>query len=146
MPAKFERLGIAFQYPDNWTLDDTDAVAGRRSVTVYSPGGAFWTVAIHPRSADPVQLVQAVVATIREEYKEIEMDEARETVLGHELIGYDLSFYYLDFVNSAQVRGLRTATATYTVYYQGEDREFDRIQQVFQAMTVSLLKELKDKE
>ena len=26
MPARFDKLGISFQYPENWTLDDTDAV------------------------------------------------------------------------------------------------------------------------
>ena len=28
MPAHFDRLGISFQYPDNWTLDDSDALFG----------------------------------------------------------------------------------------------------------------------
>ena len=34
MPEKYEKLGISFQYPDNWTLDEEDALAGRNSVTV----------------------------------------------------------------------------------------------------------------
>ena len=41
MPARFDKLGISFQYPENWTLDDSDALLGRKSVTVYSPGGRF---------------------------------------------------------------------------------------------------------
>jgi hypothetical protein len=137
--SKYDKLGISFQYPENWTLDDTDAVAGRNSVTVYSPGGAFWTVAVHPRSADPLELAQGVVAAMREEYKELEVEEVREVVQGREMIGYDLNFYYLDFTNSAEIRSLRTATGAFTVYCQGEDREFDRVRRVLQAMTVSLL-------
>jgi hypothetical protein len=146
MPAKFENLGISFQYPDNWTLDDSDAIAGGNAVTVYSPGGVFWTVAVHPRSADPLELADGVVTAMREEYKEIETDEIRETVLGRELVGYDLSFYYLDFVNSAQVRSLKTPTNTYTIFCQGEDREFERLRRVLQAMTISLLSGLKAEE
>jgi hypothetical protein len=144
MPLRFERLGISFQYPENWVLDDTDAVAGRDSVTVYSPGGAFWTVAVHPASADPAQLIKGVVAAMREEYEELEAEEAGEIVAGRELIGYDLNFYYLDFVNSAKIRSLQTRQTTYTFFCQGEDREFDRLQEVFRAITTSLLNGLKD--
>ena len=139
MPLKFEKLGISFQYPDNWTLDEEDALVGRRSVTVYSPGGAFWSVAAHPRSADPARLAKAAVEAMRQEYEGLEAEETREALVGRELIGYDLSFYYLDLTNTAQIRCLRTQRTTYTVFCQAEDREFDRIDLVFQAITASLL-------
>ena len=139
MPLKFEKLGISFQYPDNWTLDEEDALAGRRSVTVYSPGGAFWSVAAHPRSADPARLAEAAVEAMKQEYEGLEAEETREALAGRELIGYDLNFYYLDLINTAQIRCLRTEQTTYTVFCQAEDREFDRIELVFRAMTSSLL-------
>ena len=75
MPARFDKLGISFQYPENWTLDDSDALLGRKSVTVYSPGGAFWSVAIHSGSADPAKLAAAVVETMKKEYPGLEVDE-----------------------------------------------------------------------
>lgn len=143
MPAKFQKLGISFQYPDNWTLDEEDALAGRQSVTVYCPGGAFWSVAVHPRSADPAQLTKAVVEAMKQEYKEVEATEAREVLAGREMTGYDLNFFFLDLTNTARIRGLRADQATYTVFCQAEDREFDEIQIVFQAMTASLLSGLK---
>ncbi len=143
MPARFEKLGISFQYPDNWTLDEEDALAGRKSVTVYSPGGAFWSLAVHPRSADPAQLAQAAVDALREEYEQIEQEDARETLAGHEMVGYDLNFFYLDLTSTAQIRCLKTDQATYTIFCQGEDREFDAVHLVFQAMTTSLLSGLK---
>ena len=139
MPLKFEKLGISFQYPDNWTLDEEDALAGRRSVTVYSPGGAFWSVAAYPRSADPARLAKAAVEAMKQEYEGLEAEETREALAGRELIGYDLNFYYLDLINTAQIRCLRTQRTTYTVFCQAEDREFDRIELVFRAMTASLL-------
>ena len=139
MPARFDSLGISFQYPDNWTLDDSDALLGRQSVTVYSPGGAFWSVAIHPGSADPAKLAAAVVETMKQEYEGLEAEPAEETVAGHELTGYDLAFYCLDLTNTALVRSLRIAQTTYTIFCQAEDREFERLRGVFQAMTTSLL-------
>jgi hypothetical protein len=144
MPARFDKLGISFQYPENWTLDDSDAVLGRRSVTVYSPGGGFWSVAVHSGSADPVKLAAAVVETMKKEYPGVEVDDAEETLAGHELVGYDLAFYYLDLINTAVIRSLRVGTSTYTIFCQAEDREFEQLQMVFRAMTTSLLTSLVD--
>jgi hypothetical protein len=144
MPAKFDKMGISFQYPENWTLDDSDAILGRRSVTVYSPGGAFWSVAIHSASADPAKLAAAVVETMKKEYSSVEVDDVEETLADHDLIGYDLAFYYLDLINTATIRSLRAGTMVFTIYCQGEDREFDRLQMVFRAITASLLSGLNE--
>jgi hypothetical protein len=144
MPARFDKLGISFQYPENWTLDDSDALLGRKSVTVYSPGGAFWSVAIHSGSADPAKLAAAVLDAMKKEYPGLEVDETSETVAGHELIGYDLAFYYLDLINTALIRSLRVGPTTYTILCQAEDREFEKLQMVFRAMTTSLVSGLKD--
>lgn len=146
MPARFNSLGISFQYPENWTLDDSDAILGRHSVTVISPGGAFWTVAIHSGSADPGKLAAAAVEAMRQEYEGLEAQEISETVAGHELLGYNLAFYCLDLTNTAQIRSLRIAQSTYTVFYQAEDREFEKLEAVFLAMTTSLINELAAQE
>ncbi len=142
MPARFNSMGISFQYPDNWTLDDADAVLGRHTVTVYSPGGAFWSVAIHSGSTEPDKLVVAAVEAMKQEYEGLEAEMARETVAGHELLGYNLAFCCLDLTNTARIRGLQTAQSTYTIFCQAEDREFEQIESVFRAMTTSLLNEL----
>jgi hypothetical protein len=139
MPVKFERPGITFLYPDNWTVEEEEIPAGRGSVTVYSPGGAFWSVIVHPRSVSPRRLAEAAVEAMKEEYEELEAEKTRETIAGHATIGYDLSFYCLDLINTACIRALRTVDGTYTVFCQAEDRDFERLEQVFQAMTTSLL-------
>jgi hypothetical protein len=143
MPARFNRLGISFQYPDNWTLDDSDAVLGRKSVTVYSPGGAFWSVAIHSGSAGPAKLAATAIEAMKQEYPGLEAEETQESIAGHDLVGYDLAFYYLDLTNTAMIRCFRIAHTSYTIFCQGEDRDFAQAQNVFQAMTTSLLRNLK---
>jgi len=143
MPAEFNKLGITFQYPDNWELDEEDALSGRRSVTVVSPGGAFWSISVHPGSTDPVILAEAAVDAMKAEYRELEAEITRETVAGREMVGYDLSFYYLDLTNTASVRCIRTDRATYTLFCQAEDREFEKLHAVFRAMTASFLNNLK---
>jgi hypothetical protein len=145
MPAQFNSLGISFQYPDNWTLDDSDARLGQRSVTVYGPGGAFWSVAIHTGSgADPAKMSIAVVEAMRQEYDSLEAEAIEETISGRDLIGFDLAFYCLDLTSSAWIRSLRVAKTTYTIFCQAEDREFEKFRMVFLAMTTSLVHSLKD--
>ena len=143
MPLTFDGLGISFQYPDNWVLDEDDALSGGKSVTVYSPGGAFWSVAISPHSANPTSMTRAAVDAMRQEYEEVEVQDAREELAGHELVGYDLNFFYIDLVNTAQVRAVQIDRSTLTIFCQAEDREFQRVHRVFQAMTTSLLDGLK---
>jgi hypothetical protein len=142
MPAIFNSLGISFQYPDNWTLDDSDALLGRKSVTVYSPGGAFWTVAMHPGSADPAKLAAAIVKAMKQTYEGLESEEAEETIAGRRLAGHDMAFYCLDLTNTAQVRSFRVGHTSYTVFCQAEDREFKQLERVFEAMTTTLLASL----
>lgn len=139
MPAEFNKLGVSFLYPDNWTLDDKDARAGRDSVTVYSPGGAFWSISIHRPSVDPADLAETVVKAMKAEYEDLEAEQARETIEDIELTGYNLSFYCLDLTNTASIRCLRTHRATYAIFWQVEDREFEQVGNVFLAITISLL-------
>jgi hypothetical protein len=146
MPAHFNQYGISFQYPENWTLEEEemeDLPEEQHAVTVYSPGGAFWEVTVHPQLADPKKLAAAAVKALKEEYEGVEVEDVRETVLDHDLSGYDFNFIYLDLINTAQIRGFRSSTATYTVFCQAEDREFQAVQKVFQAMTFSLLQGMK---
>jgi hypothetical protein len=142
MPKKFEKSSISFQYPDNWELDEEVGRSGHKSVTVSSPGGAFWSVAVLPLSADPKQMAEVVVEAIKDEYPETEAYAAIETILGHELQGYDMNFPCLDMINSAQVRCVSMAKNNYTIFCQGEDRDFEKSRLVFSAMTTSLLQEL----
>src|SRR3972149_11323699 len=144
MPAHFQRPGISFLYPENWTLDEEDTTQGHQSVTVYSPGGGFWFVAVHHGSTDPLKLAIAALETMKQEYQSLEVEEIHETLVGHKMIGFDLNFFLLDFTNTAQIRSLRHNQATYTIFCQAEDRDFEQNQRVFQAMTISLLNGLKE--
>lgn len=143
MPANYNRYGISFQYPENWELTEEEMEElpeENHSVTVYSPGGAFWTVTIHPPRSDPAKLAAAAVKAMKDEYEQVEVEDARETTLEKELIGHDFNFIYLDLINTAQIRTLRGPTGTFTIFCQAEDREFAVLEKVFQAMTLSLLR------
>ena len=137
MPQVFSKHGISFLYPDNWVLDEQAAEGEAESATVYSPGGAFWSVSVHPASAEPEKLAEAAVGAMRAEYSGLEHESTYQLVSGYKVHGFDLAFYYLDLTNSAFVRSFRTPVATYVLFYQAEDRELRQIERVFEAITRS---------
>ncbi len=139
--AVFDKAGIHFQYPENWTLDESDALGGQRSVALFTPGGGFWSVIIHPPGEHIERLLDTVVKTMRKEYKELDVEPVIDKIGDFDLEGYDLNFYCLDLTNSAIIRVAQSPDATLLIMYQAEDREFDKMQQVFQAITISLLRE-----
>ena len=139
MPSSYNKLGLTFQYPDNWTLDEKDALEGENTVTVYSPGGAFWSIVVHPAQVDPEDLTKTALKAMRKEYDELDSERVQETIGEQNLIGYDLNFYCLDLTNTALVRAFRTPGASYLILCQADDREFEQIEAVFRAITASLV-------
>jgi hypothetical protein len=142
MPAEFSKQGVSFQYPENWSLEEDDAPAGQVAVTVCSPGGAFWTLSVCPGSADPVELAEASVNAMKEDYPDLESEAIEQELAGRRMVGCDMRFWYLDLTSTAGVRCMGTEEATYVVFYQAEDREFDQMRRVFDAMIVSFLDHL----
>ncbi len=139
MPSTYDKQGVRFLYPDNWVLDEEDSPAGSPSVTVQSPGGAFWSLAIHDPTTDPRDLAAAALEALQIEYPDSESEAVTERIGGQSIEGYDFHFFYLDFVSTAAIRGLRTANASCLVLCQAEDREYDELGVVFRAITTSLL-------
>ena len=139
MPAKFDKMGVRFSYPENWTLDQDELKENCSAITVYSPGGGFWSLAVHPAGTSAGKLAAEARDAMGEEYEHLEALEIEETIVHVRLIGFDLHFFYLDLTNTAQIRCVRRANATYVIFCQAEDHEFEQFGEVFRAITTSLL-------
>lgn len=135
----FDRFGLAFDYPENWTIDTDDADGRYATVTIYSPDGGFWSVSGHAPGGEARELSAAVVGQMRREYQELDSEPASDAIAGRTLDGFDLNFYCLDLTNTAQVRTLETAHAVYLIHCQAEDRDWDRVAPVFAAITTSFV-------
>jgi hypothetical protein len=141
MPGHFEKHGIQFLYPENWQLTDetpADDDTWPRVVSVQSPTSAFWTLHIYEGDVNLPELVREVVQAIREDYAELEAVERLDCDDGADY-GYDLDFYYLDLLITAQVRGALQPGKALVWIAQGENRDFDSSELVFRAITMSLL-------
>ena len=139
MPHTYKKQGIHFLYPDNWTVDEGDAVEGGAAVTVYSPGGSFWSIVLEPRSVDPAEMAVAALKALKAEYQDCDAEPMSETLAGHELRGYDANFFCFDLTSTAAIRGFRTNELSCLVLWQAEDRDLKEHEPVFRAMITSLL-------
>lgn len=141
MSAVYENFGLSFMYPENWQLADEsgEVDAGAKTVSVNAPTGGFWTLHVYDPAVDPQDMADQFKLTMEGEYEGLESQPAQEQIGKVSLTGYDMDFYCLDFVVTAQVRSGRVGSRTYVLSCQAEIREFDKLQPVFQAMTYSLL-------
>jgi hypothetical protein len=136
---RFNRFGLAFDYPENWSVDTEDSQGRYATVTVSTPEGGFWSVSGHAPGGDPAALTRAVLGQMRQEYQDLDSEPAAEQVAGRSLTGVDMNFYCLDLTNTAQVRTLETPGAIYLLICQAEDREWARMAPVFAAITASFV-------
>jgi hypothetical protein len=139
MPQTFDQFGIKFQYPDNWTVDNADLRAGNTAVTIFSPGGAFWSVALHEALADPGRMAKAALEAMQKEYDSVEFEPVTQTIGKFETTGFDLNFFCFDLTSTARIRSFQLDRRTFTIFCQGEDRELAEVGRVFDAMTFSML-------
>lgn len=142
MPATFDQLGLRFEYPDNWSVDQGEDVDANQQVVVSSPHTAFWQLSKHPAGTDLEPLFDEVLAALRSEYQEIEVELEDEVVEGYSITGFTVNFFYLDLTNTCWLRGIVTESANYLLVCQAEDREFAQVELVFRAMLASVLRNL----
>lgn len=135
MNPNYDRAGIQFQYPENWTLSEESGTPVE--VSVQSPTGAFWSLSVH-QLGDSTLLKKEALSAILEEYKDCEVQDACEDFQGHVLQGHDISFYWLDLLIIAKLRLATVGQQVFVLLSQCEDREFQQLDMVFRAITASL--------
>jgi hypothetical protein len=140
MPAVFENLGVRFLYPENWSLMDVEIEDWPRTVTVQSGDTGFWTLHVYPPRQEAQPLVDELAQVIGQEFGELEVLPAREQLGDTFAAGVDICFFCLDLLVEAKIRYVHTPSATLIWHYQAESREFEKIEPVFQAIAVSMLR------
>jgi len=139
MFASYEKFGIRFLYPENWSVTDEQLEEWPRTVSVQSPNGAYWELQVYPSRISPTRLTRQVVTAMREVYSDIESKTVTEDLWNVTAKGYDLDFFCLDFLVTSRIRSFYLGSRTCLLTCQAESREFDRQERVFQAITKSLL-------
>ena len=143
MPVIFNHQGIKFLYPDNWNLASQSLDTIPIVVELQSPSSAFWTLHVYPADSDAGEIVDEFRDAMVEEFEGLEAWPIEEMEGDEPVLGYDMSFYCLDFLIAAKVRCWRLGNSLILTHAQAEDREFEETAAMFHAMTVSLMRESK---
>lgn len=142
MTAVFEQHGLRIQYPENWELQQHQAGGQAVEIQIVAPSGAFWSLLAFDRSADAEKLMQEILRSINEQYESAESNPVVEVMGRFNASGHDTFFFYLDLLITHRMRCIESGDHKLLITWQAENREFDQIEPVFQAITVSLLTEL----
>lgn len=133
MPEPHQWNGLQILYPENWSVQEDD-----ESLNIESPTGAFVAFS-RPQNIDEA-LVDARKA-MEQEYDEVETEEVSRVVGESLLQGITQRFVYLDLIITSHLFKLETEDEEFApvlIQIQGEDRDLDRLQQVFDAIIASL--------
>ena len=119
----FDRNGISFHYPANWRVEAEEGEGGW-TVTLTSPQTAFAVISLRPDARDPADLADQTFDAIKSEYKELDADNAVQTIAGQVAIGHDIDFMTVDTATECRTRCLETPAGPLLIMCQTS--EYDR--------------------
>ncbi len=134
----FERDGVSFRYPENWTAEAEDVEEGGWVVTVSSPQTAFLVVSLRPDARDPADLADQTLDALKAEYQELDAENRLDTIAGRMAIGHDIDFLTVDVPVLCRVRCLETLAGSLLVMAQTAEHDRDENDPVLQAIVASL--------
>ena len=139
MTAKYDRDNLTFQYPENWRLDEDPPRGFPRSISVSAESGAFWCATVCDPHTSLDDLTRQYIQTLENEYEDLEQQPI-DVELGSDIVsGLELQFFCLDFLVRSLLLGVPLRDRNVLLTWQAEDREFDKIEPVFRAISLSLL-------
>lgn len=139
MPATYDRSGIKFLYPDNWVLSDQGDTELPRAISLEEPDGAMWSAHLYPADHDPDLLVKDTVVALEETYPDLEITPATKNFEQLEGTAVDAIFFCLDFLVRVKLQTLQTEGFQILLWYQSEDRDFEKHEPIFHAVSTSML-------
>ncbi len=136
MIASFERAGIRFQFPENWTLnDETD---GEDWVATLETPGSALMVLTYREDVEPAELGDETIEALREEYPDLDAEVTVESVAGQTAIGYDVDFITLDSAVTAKVRVLEAAAGALLIFWQLAEKDREHYESLLNAVMASI--------
>lgn len=139
MSAIYDKLGVRFIYPEGWKVTEDITNEQPRTISLESPVGGTWELLLYEDGSTPNELAADVLATMKEEYEEVETSPWTSRFDDVSVVGYDMYFYYLDLLIACRAVAGKRGSQTALAIWQAEDRTFAELEPVFRAITTCLL-------
>ena len=134
----FDRDGISFNYPENWTTDSDDSENGGWTFSAMSPETAFVLVSLRPDVRDPADLADQTLDALRADYRELDAENRVETIAGRMAIGHEIDFLTVDTAITCQTRCFDSAAGPVLVMCQSSEYDRETNGPVLQAIVASM--------
>jgi hypothetical protein len=133
----FEGNAFQFHYPEGWTLEQALTPEGL-SITVQSPYSMFVLLNFYEKPVSPRELADEALASMSEEYPELDSERVSERLAAEPATGYDVSFFSLDLTNTCWIRAFSFDSHALLVFAQTSDLDLDRAELAFRGICASL--------
>ena len=121
---EYNDLNVRFLYPNNWTVQTQTWDRGTYGITVDSPDGSFWSLAIFPPEVNLDNAAEELIKEIQIEYDEMDKHEVKRCVADYVLEGIEIDYFCLDVACSVQALKFKDEERGYVVFWQTGDRMF----------------------
>ncbi|GHT24184.1 hypothetical protein FACS189419_08960 [Planctomycetales bacterium] len=137
---------IYIAYPENWQLEENETETINGSLMLSNENGAFWLLKKYPFGTNPDRIAEEAVEAMQTEYENVEVERFDKSLFGKSIIGFEMTFFYLDLMNLATVLCFEQDGQTWTVFWQTGNQlilhndETVPVEQVLEAITLSMLR------
>lgn len=139
MTVVYDKVGVRLIYAEGWKVTEDDLNSEPRTLSFQSPNGGTWELMLYRDHRDLDDLTDEALAVMREEYDQLETTPYK-TVFGDvDAKGHEIYFYHLDLLIRCRIVAAPFGDQTVLLLLQAEDRDFDDLEPVFQAMATTLL-------
>ena len=99
----------------------------------------MWSAHLYPADHDPDLLVKDTIVALEETYPDLEITPTTKDFEQFEGAAVDAIFFCLDFLVRIKLQTIRTEGFQMLLWYQAEDREFEKHEPIFHAVSTSML-------
>jgi hypothetical protein len=133
----FSDRGVSFTHASGWSVS-CEEKPRERVVTVTSPTSGFWSLMVFLDRPEPDDVLETVIESFRDEFKDLDIYEAEEEICGQPALARDVGFFCYDLTNTAEIRVFQTERLTVLVLSQATDDDWDEVEAEIHQITATL--------
>jgi hypothetical protein len=138
MTAIYDKLGVRIFYAEGWKITEDEIDSEPRTLSFESPNGGTWQLMLYSDPQDLDELADEALSAMCEEYEAPEVSRFETEFDDVKACGHEIYFYHLDLLIHCRIIAAPFESKTALLLLQAEDRDFNELEPVFQAMATTL--------